>query len=370
MRIGTTVSVVGHIAIIGLTLVQLSSVERLDPNMDSAISVDLVPISEFSNIQAGNLQSEIVETETPSAVDTEVEAELAERTGNTEDDQPTPEISDTPSPAPTVETAPAPAPAPEPEPEPEPIPEPTPPPTPAPRPEPTPEPEPAPEPEPEPAPEPTPAPEPAPEPVPEPEPEPEPVPEPEPEPAPQPEPQPEPEPQPVAPVPPRVTSAVSQLREQFAEAQSQPTPAPTPQPSNQVSDDIADRIGDLINEDTSRGATTGAGGQSSLGAPSGQSATLTQSEQSALAAAMRRCWTPPPGALSVPGLTVRVLVTFNQDGSVAATQIQSALTDDLMRSTAFAAQRAVERCGPYTMLPVEKYDSWRQVDVTFDPRDL
>ncbi len=85
---------------------------------------------------------------------------------------------------------------------------------------------------------------------------------------------------------------------------------------------------------------------------------------------MRRCWTPPPGALSVPGLTVRVLVTLNQDGSVSNTQIQSALTDDLMRSTAFAAQRAVERCGPYTMLPVEKYESWRQVDVTFDPRDL
>tara|TARA_R100000365_G_C2739906_1_gene68648 strand:- start:1243 stop:1737 length:495 start_codon:yes stop_codon:yes gene_type:complete len=164
---------------------------------------------------------------------------------------------------------------------------------------------------------------------------------------------------------------VSQLREQFAEAQRQPEPSPTPQePSSQVSDDIADRIGDLINEETSRGATTGEGGQSSLGAPSGQSATLTQSEQSALAAAMRRCWTPPPGALSVPGLTVRVLVTFNRDGSVSATEIRSALTDDLMRSTAFAAQRAVERCGPYTMLPAEKYDSWRQVDVTFDPRDL
>jgi hypothetical protein len=50
-------------------------------------------------------------------------------------------------------------------------------------------------------------------------------------------------------------------------------------------------------------------------------------------------------------------------------QILSAVTDDLVRSTALAAQRAVQQCGPYT-LPAEKYESWRQVDVTFDPRDL
>ena len=371
MRIGTTVSVVGHAALLALSLVHLSSTERLNPNMENAISVDLVPIEEFSNIRVGTLQSEVVETETPSAVETEQEAELAERTGNTETDQPTPEITPEESPAPTIESAPAPEPEATPEPEPEPQPEPTPPPPPAPRPEPEPEPEPAPAPITEPAPEPEPAPMPQPEPTPEPEPVPEPTPEPEPE--------PEPEPQPAAPVPPRVTASVEQLREQFAQQQQaereaaeraaqQPTP-PTEQPSDPLSDDLADRIEDIINNEISRGTTTGEGGQQSLGAPSGQSATLTQSEQAALAAAMRQCWFPPPGAMNVPGLTVRVSVTLNQNGSVAGVQILSPITDELVRSTAFAAQRAVERCAPYTILPPEKYESWRTIDVTFDPQD-
>lgn len=383
MRIGTTVSVVGHAAVLALTLVSLSSVERLDPNMDRAITVDLVPIDEFSNIRVGDLQSEVVETETPSAVETEEQAELAERTGNTEEDQPTPEVTPEESPAPTIESAPAPepeaAPEPEPEPEPAPEPEPEPAPEPQPQPEPTPPPAPTPRPEPEPAPEPTPEPEPAP--APEPTPEPEPEPEPTPEPVPEPEPEPEPEPQPVAPVPPQVTASVEQLRERFAqqqqaqeqaeqEAAEQPTP-PTDQPTDPLSDDLADRIADLINEDTSRGTTTGQGGQQSLGEPTGTAATLTQSEQAALAAAMRRCWTPPIAAQNTPGLTVRLLVTFNQDGSLAATpQILSAMTDDLVRATALSAQRAVQQCAPYTILPPEKYQSWREVDVTFDPREV
>jgi hypothetical protein len=108
-----------------------------------------------------------------------------------------------------------------------------------------------------------------------------------------------------------------------------------------------------------------------LGRPTGQASRLTQSEQDALAGAMRRCWNPPMAAMSTDGLTVRLLVSLNQNGSVnGQPQILTAITDDLVRSTALAAQRAVQQCGPYTMLPPDKYEEWRQVDVTFDPRDL
>jgi colicin import membrane protein len=34
-----------------------------------------------------------------------------------------------------------------------------------------------------------------------------------------------------------------------------------------------------------------------------------------------------------------------------------------------SALRAVRRCQPYTM-PAAKYDIWRDVEVTFDPRDM
>lgn len=211
-------------------------------------------------------------------------------------------------------------------------------------------------------------------------------------PEPTPAPEPEPEPQPAAPVPPRVTASVEQLRDQFArdaaqraerqrqeqqrqeqqrqEQERQQAAAQTQQPTDPLATELADRIEDIINNETSRGTTTGAGGQQSLGAATGQAATLTQSEQAALAAAMRRCWNPPIAAMTTAGLTVRLLVTFNRDGSVAGTpQILSAITDDLVRSTAMAAQRAVQQCSPYT-LPADKFDNWREVDVTFDPRDL
>lgn len=375
MRLGTTVSVIGHAALIALGLINLTGSRELPSNMVESIAVDLVPIEEFSNLRVGTLDSTVIDTPTPSAVESDQPAELAERTGNTDVDQPTPEVTPTPSPAPTVQTAPQPEP--QPEPEPQPAPEPTPPPTPAPRPEPTPEPTPAPEPTPTPAPRP------------------EPTPAPEPEPAPvetpvlAADPVTPAEPEVVAPVPPRVTASVEQLRADFArqqeaarqaeqqrqqqqQQQQQQQRPQTPQPTQTAPQtNVADRIEDIINNEQSRGGTTGQGGDQALGRPTGQAARLTQSEQDALASAMRRCWNPPIAAMSAEGLTVRLMVSLNPNGSVAGQpQILSAITDDLVRSTALAAQRAVQQCGPYTMLPADKYDEWRQVDVTFDPRDL
>jgi colicin import membrane protein len=32
--------------------------------------------------------------------------------------------------------------------------------------------------------------------------------------------------------------------------------------------------------------------------------------------------------------------------------------------------RAVRRCAPYSFMPITKYDVWKDVEVTFDPRDM
>ena len=34
-----------------------------------------------------------------------------------------------------------------------------------------------------------------------------------------------------------------------------------------------------------------------------------------------------------------------------------------------SALRAVQRCAPFN-LPVEKYDSWKEIIMTFDPREM
>lgn len=334
MRTGLSVSLFSHTAIVAIGLLSLSFGEPLEQPLEDAITVDLVPVTEFSNVRVGSLESEVVETPTPAIVETEVPAELAQPTGNTTEDQATPIDADRPTPAPTENTAPEPVPEPEPIPEPEP--------------EPAPEPEPVPEPEPEP------------EPVPEPEPEPEPVPDPEPvpEPVPEPEPEPEPEPQEVAPQPVVRTSELQQLRESYAAQQRE-----------EQQQREADRVSDIINAEESRGAVTGEGGQQSLGRPTGQSATLTQSEEAALAGQMRRCWNLLPGEIE-SGLTVDLRVNLNQDGSVLGTpRLLTNPTSSMHGSIARAAQRAVLSCGPY-QLPAEKYAQWSEVEVQFRASDV
>ena len=96
MRTGLSVSIVAHIVLLTIGLINLGFTEPLTPAVES-ISVDLVPVEEFSNIRAGQLDSQIVETETPSIVEDDQVAELAQPTGNTEQDQVTPSPADIPT---------------------------------------------------------------------------------------------------------------------------------------------------------------------------------------------------------------------------------------------------------------------------------
>jgi outer membrane biosynthesis protein TonB len=330
MRGGLTASVIVHVTAITLGFITFSDVERLTPGEVEAIPIELIPIEAFSSIRQGSLESTVIETDTPSVVDTEVPAELAQPTGNTEQDQPTPEDTPRETPAPTIQTAPEAQPVPEPNPVPEPVPAPPDPP--------------------------------APEPVVEPEPKPEPAPVDE---TPVLAATETPTPAAVAPVPPPANARVDRARQRFASREAAPQ---TPRPRQQTNE--ADKISDIINNEESRGATTGAGGRQTAGKATGTAARLTQSERDALASQMRKCWVPPISALEVDGLTVRLIVDLNRDGSVSGLpRIASTIRTSVEDATAKAAQRAVRRCGPY-QLAVEKYDEWRQVDVTFDPQDL
>ncbi len=344
MRAGLTASAVLHVALIVVGVVGLHGGQPLEPEEIESIAIDLVPVEAFSNIRAGTLESDVIETDAPSVVDTPEPAQLAERTGNTEEDQPKPEVADTPTPAPTVQTAPEPAARVEPEPEPQP------------------EPEPVVIPEPQPEPEPAAAPEPAPV-------EPQPV---LPDPVLAATPDVSAEPKEAVPQPVIKTASIDQKRAEFKRKQEEEAKQRAAERAKEQAEKAkeADRISDIINAEDSRGGTTGTGGQATAGKPTGQASRLTQSERDALAAQMRKCWNPPLAALSEPGLTVRLIVDLNRDGSVAGTpRILSQITSPLVQTTAMAAQRAVMRCGPYR-LAADKYDEWNQVDVTFDPRDL
>lgn len=391
MRIGLTVSIVAHIAVLTIGLINLGLAEPLT-TVENAIAVDLVPVSDFSNIRMGSLDSEVVDTQTPAIAESDQPAELAQPTGNTEQDQETPSEADRPTPMPVTNSAPAPESTPPP-PEPEPEPEPTPP-EPAPQPQPAPEPEPAPTPptpqppvpatRPQPAPAPSPAPEPAPTPTPEP------TPEPEPEPAPEPEPEPTPQPpQPAAPTPAARPSNLNQLRQQFAAAEAErrrreeeerrrqaaaqqpapstPTQSPRPPQPSQLDSALADDISSIINRDNSTGATTGQGGSPTLGDTTGTSATLSQTEIGALVAKIKQCWYLLPNE-EASGAEVVVNMRLKQDGSLAdVPRIVSVSQQPEAIGIAQKAVSAVAGCGPYNMLSANTYDQWQNINVTLRP---
>ncbi|VAW18222.1 hypothetical protein MNBD_ALPHA12-1171 [hydrothermal vent metagenome] len=326
MRVGLPVSVFSHSALVLVGLISLGNAPLKEPRQIEAISVDIIPITEFSNIRAGALDSKILDTQTPSIVDTPVPAQLAQPTGNTKENQAMPLATDKVTPAPTEQTAPEPSPAPSPNPTPEP----------------------------KPAAVKTPIPEPTPKPAPT-----------EAKPAAQPAPtqkiiasETKATPDPVEPAPKPVmrTASLDQKRAEYARRKREQATRP------------ADKVSDIINAEKSRGATTGTGGKTTLGTRAGQSATLTRSEQDALATQMRQCWSLLPGEID-SGLSVRLLVNLNQDGTVVGIpRVISNITSDMLGSISRAAQRAVLECGPYR-LAAEKYAQWKQIDVTFRASD-
>ncbi len=340
MKTGVTTSVIAHAALLIIAIVGLGSAKPLEPDVVESIAVDLVPISDITNIRQGSLQSTVVKTDTPAVVKTDTPAELAQKAGNTEQDQPTPEETAKATPAPVVNTAPKPVDTPQPKPEPDPVKEPTP----VPQPVAAPEPDPAPE---------------------------------------EAQPQQEVATDTASDAPAAQVAPMPALRPaQLQKAPAKPTPLDktadvtpkkteipkkqTEQAKQQPNEDAkpADQVAELINSEKSRGATTGAGGDPTLGKTTGKSATLSQSQLDGLVAQIKGCMNIPPGAAEA-GITAQLHFSLDAGGNVIGTpQIISNGQTQLERALASAAQRAVMRCGPYTMAPNQ------EVQATFDPREL
>ena len=112
---------------------------------------------------------------------------------------------------------------------------------------------------------------------------------------------------------------------------------------------LADEVANLINNEESRGATTGAGGEPTLGREDGRSATLSQSEIGALVAQIRACITLPAGAKDADA---RAEFTFSigADGMVSGRpQMMSTPNSQIEDAYARAVSRALQRCGPFTV---------------------
>jgi colicin import membrane protein len=109
----------------------------------------------------------------------------------------------------------------------------------------------------------------------------------------------------------------------------------------------------------------------SLGYVNGMAAQLSQSEIDALRDRLRQCWNPPAGAMDGGRLKVVLAVQFNQDGSVARPpQLVAGTPSQFGPAMAESAVRAVLTCQPFKMLKPEHYQQWKDIEITFDPREM
>jgi colicin import membrane protein len=403
MKAGLASSVVMHAALIGFGLFSLSAPAPMQVADVESLPVDIVPVEELTQIQQGEKTAPMTDRAAPEPTQRPDPVQDAVNIGENSVDTDT---APTPEPAPRpVQSAAVPEPQPEPVEKPDPVAEGQPPA----------------EPEPAPTTEVAPVPLPRQEVVPEPEREspPEPTPEPEPVKAEQPTPEPvkpsEPEPAPeeveTASVAPEELKpdAIGETIVEEAEAQpaeptetvslpqSAPRPASRPQPPAQTaqtperrsaeeparaassrpqSDEKefdADAIAALLDKQKpSGGGAKRSNQQASLGGERTTGGTkLSQSEMDALRGQVQRCWNIPAGAVDGDKLRVSVKFRLDRSGALEGSPeiISGGGSSGVERAAAEAARRAVARCAPYN-LPAEKYETWAEVIVNFDPSEM
>jgi len=98
---------------------------------------------------------------------------------------------------------------------------------------------------------------------------------------------------------------------------------------------------------------------------------MTMDLVDALRNEIEQCWSPPVGAPHPDALVVSFELFLNPDGTVAQPPqlTGSPGADPFMRAAQEAARRAIYTCAPYR-LPADRYNQWRDIAVTFDPRQM
>lgn len=403
MKAGLTTSVIMHAALIGFGLFSLQAPTAFEVTDVEALPVDIVPVESITQIQKGDKKATVNDKPAPTPTKRpDVVADAQEVGENSIDTTkpPTPEAKPKP-----VETAEAPPPNPKPVEKPRE------------EEQPKPKEEPKPVPATQVAPTPQPKEEVKPDPVKQPEPKPEPVKKPEPKPEPVKTAEPKPEPvkeKPADPVQDKIaelaeTPAKREEAPKAAEAEPQPSeevklpdsaPAPEAKPkpaeaqtakaperkdsekpvkeasSKAASDEKqfnADEVAALLNkEKASGGGAKRSTQEASLGGKTNTGGEkLSQSEMDALRGQVQRCWNIPAGAADGENLRVSVKFKLDRSGALDGSPeiISGGGSGGVERAAAEAARRAVARCAPYT-LPAEKYETWAEVIVNFDPSEM
>jgi colicin import membrane protein len=183
---------------------------------------------------------------------------------------------------------------------------------------------------------------------------------------------PQPEPQPPKPDP--IAEKLKQPDEP-KQTKTEPQPLPPKKPPQKPQPKFdADKIAALLDKrDPQRNAATGieANATPSLGTAAGAAAQLSQSEIDALRARLMALWNPPVGMQDAQQTQVTIRIRFRKDGTLAVgPQVLTSGSGAQFNAMRDSAVRAVFVGQPYTMLRPEHYDQWKEIDFTFDTRQM
>jgi len=149
-----------------------------------------------------------------------------------------------------------------------------------------------------------------------------------------------------------------------AEAEPEPKPQPDPKPEKPT---------ETAQPAKPTEAAQPARPTAQASAPERSGPPLTYSEKDGIRFAIQRCWSVPVGLEAAENLSVTLGVTLSREGQITAGPdlIEPKGTLSPGHKVAYqAARRALMRCAPYTGFPPEKYAQWRELEVTFNPKEM
>lgn len=159
--------------------------------------------------------------------------------------------------------------------------------------------------------------------------------------------------------------------EQEAEVEETPSPSEEINIEEQIANDIAAAVAAAAaeaqaSETAAAKPTPTSGGTQSGGSP------LSQSESEGLIFQVQQCWNVPVAIQNAKDLKVTLKISLARDGFLKSSPtlidpVNSGLVG--VQHAYEAGRRALIRCQPFR-LPAEKYETWKEIEIVFNPQKM
>ena len=151
-----------------------------------------------------------------------------------------------------------------------------------------------------------------------------------------------------------------------AQPQAQPQTPPPPQQQDvpTAAPDITSKFGMMF-------TLPDAGAAGDFDAKATAKANISREDAAALRAHLKTCSILPRSVSPNDNVSVVLRVAFRRDGTLAAEPILiEASASEKGPALMKGAMDALQKCQPYAMLPADRYDQWRMLDLSFTPKDF